>query len=473
MSNSVEKLVSATKAGLNSIIQAAASFDWAWKAALGGALIILPLRFFGLGKEGVIVWVLLVGGAALAGYLRSLPKRLDSARTARWLDERFQSEELLSAALVCMDREGSGRFDGEILEFAETFAAGAPKPRIPLNSFIIKASWVSALCVACLIVLVLAGPARARRGGGLAALEEANSIGKLLENAAALPDSFQGKEAKDLAYRLFPRDKRMASLVERALKDKRIDDLRKLLERAERDFDKRMEKAKSDLERQSIGEELASFQRNAQRGLGGGDENAAEGQGEAEPGSDANDGKGQPEANPGGDAQDQSMSPDPQPGDGSETEGLPGEGSEPGSSGRAGKQNPESGQGQGQGRGGRSAGSEKTPLDEKEMPGPGETGSGKSGSSKVAGEGSGAGVMKSDGRSASNKNEKTLEIGGDDKNQAREMVLPELPGEGKLSAPDFDAKRSSESVLSRKDLPLEYREFAKSYFIRLTEGDEK
>jgi hypothetical protein len=471
MSNSVEKLVSATKAGLNSIIQAAASFDWAWKAALGGALVILPLRFLGLGKEGVLVWVLLVGGAALAGYLRSLPKRLDSARTARWLDERFQSEELLSAALVCMDREGSGRFDGEILEFAEAFAAGAPKPKIPLKSFIIKASWVSALCIACLIVLVLAGPARSRRGGELSTLEKANSISKLLDNAAALPDSFQGKEAKDLAYQLFPRDKRMASLIERALKDRRIDDLRKLLERAERDFDKRMEKAKSDLERQSIGEELASFQQSVKRGLGGGD-NTAEGQGEAEPGSEASDGKGQDQANPEGSAQDENMSPDSQPGDGSQTEGLPGDGADQGSSGRAGKQDPsaEPGQGQGQGRGGRSAGSGKTPLDEKEMQGPGDPGSGKSGSSKVAGTGSGAGVMKSDGRSAS---EKTLEIGGDDKDQAREMVLPEHPGEGTLSAPDFDAKRSSESVLSRKDLPLEYREFAKSYFIRLTEGDEE
>jgi hypothetical protein len=467
MSNSVENLVSSAKARLNALISAAACLDWAWKAALAGAALVLPLRFLGLGWQGLALWAILVAAAACYGYLRSLPRRLDSARAARWLDERYENNELLSAAVVCLERECSGAFDAPILESAEAFAAQARLPEFRLKPFVLKASWTSALCLACLAVIALAQPARDAGPRSLSDARGSSSIDKILESAAARPDSFQGKEARDLAYQLFPRDKRMASLVERALRDGRIEDLRKLLERAERDFNKRLDDAKSELDRQAVAEEMALFKKAMKQGLGGGDSSEGQDENGAEQGDGPNR-KGQEGADPGSGGTD-ARPPDSLANGGQDSSGGSDSGRREGGQPQQPQQpmpGSEPSDGAGSGRDGR------MPNDGSQG-GTSQPGSGKTGGGKMAGVGRGEGVLTLAPKSPGGKAAEPLTLGEDEKDQMREMILPELPGTGKGAAPAFDSTRSAASAVSRTDLPLEYRDFAKSYFIRLTEGEGK
>lgn len=464
MNSPVETLVSAAKARLNAVVCAAACLDWAWKAALAGTVLVLPLRFLGLGWQGAALWAILVATAALYGYLRSLPRRLDSARAARWLDERYGDGELLSAAVVCLERECSGAFDAPVLESAQAFAAGAALPKLRLRPFVVKASWASALCLACLAAILLAQPARPRAPRSLSGLEGRSSIDEILENAAARPDSFQGEEARDLAYQLFPRDKRMASLVERALRDGRIDDLRKLLERAERDFNKRLDEAKSELDRQAAAEELSLFKKAMKNGLGGDSGEGRESEGEKQGG--GTDRKGKDGSDPG------SGGPRENPPD-SLAEGGP-DSKGPSDSGGAGVgQGSQPMPGSGPDSGSGSGGERGMPSDPGSGGGTRQPGSGKSGGGKLAGVGRGEGVLTLTQKAPGGKGPEPLTLGEDEKGQMREMILPEAPGTGKGAAPAFDSKRSASGAVSRKDLPIEYRDFAKSYFIRLTEGEGK
>jgi hypothetical protein len=460
MSESLEKYVVSTRSELNAVFLAGVCLDWAWKAALAGLAVALPLRLLGMGWQGVALWLAALCAAVFAGYLRGLPRRLNSAQTARWLDERLGSRELLSAALVCLRHESPGPYDAEILESADIFVSEAPRVRPPAAPILRKSAWVGALCLACLVVLSLAGPASGGPGGTRqpGSLEDADAISRLLGRQSAQAREFGTADAKELAKELFPADKRMASLAERALRDGRMDDLRKLLGRAVEVLEKQEAKAKSALERQAAAEERLAFENLVQRRLGneGEKEPGAEGQKGGEAGKE--DGAGGGGQTGAGDQAGQGQS-----------------GAERGSPDSPGAQE---GEGQAQGQpGGERGGAGKGEKGDSSRDSPGGVASGSNAAGKGLSSGVGAGhsdeLMLKDGKLKPKAGAGKLDLGKTEDESMNEMVLPGTKAAADPATATLSAERSSESVVSRKDLPLEYREFSQSYFLRLTEGEGK
>jgi hypothetical protein len=398
----------------------------------------------GFGGEGgglgaaLALWGTFSLAGGLAGALASGRSFLDEAGAARWLDERLEDKELLAAAIFGLRRGESGRFDAELIARAEAVlprAAGAKIPRRPLARQGAKA--LAALALGAYLVF-LSGAAVIPRGGAIARPRaEAAAVSDAAKALNALEDG--GKAASDFARAIFPEDKRMAKLAERALREGRIDDLRGILKSAGLELDAKLAGSPSESERKKL----------------------------------AQDGERIGEAANALALASQALAAR--------------EGGSAGSAGRDGRRG-----GYAPGMGGRSypgaggaGGRTPSPTDKSPnaLGGTGAGGTEGAGSSDDSGEGlagkggkgygTGSGSAGDWGRIEPLAGKGSMEIAARKDGGFFELVLPDGRPSRPLSELVPGSLKSAEAAMSREDLPLEYEDFVRSYYLQLSKGESR
>ena len=436
MPDLVLSAVARARRSLNALIVAAGALAWAAPSSLAGGAAALALRAAGI-DGGALVWAAALAAGTAIGAARGFSRRMDDYSAAYWLDDRMRDGELLAAALACIFRGMSGRFDADIVERAGAYARRASKVGLPLRNIARKAALAAAACAASVAFISLgspmAGAAAAATGPAARSEEEAGGGEPAFgEEAGSDPSSF--------ARELFPDDKRLATLAERALREGRTKDFAELLKKAGIELEEDSDRAVGEMARRNLADRGEAPERGgggaSNRSGAGGRRLAAGGRPELADGAEGDGGGG--EAGGGEDGDGPSGS-----GRGEEPgEGLPYPG--------GGEDGPGSG-----GRGGRGAGDEEA------------DGVLRGGD----GWGTGEGAAREWGRIDPSAGGGDAIIPQSEDAPFLEIVLPGRDPDGSPSAVSPAAGRSSGSAAGRARLPYEYEEYLRSYFLALSEGD--
>ncbi len=215
---------------LNLIFLITRILTWfAWIGTFSG-VIFLVARWSGWFSINIELWFLISLLGSLFGFIIGWRQRLDNYATASWLDEHLQSDELLSAALVCLNRDCSGSFDQRIIDSANKFSENPNKVRWPMR-FLLKKIGIVTVVIIFFIAGLLYLPFF---------LNSNNIIFKSAEIKESIGKSSRQKNRqlvvespRTLAKVLFPEDDKMAMLVERALREGNLAVLQNLLRDAE------------------------------------------------------------------------------------------------------------------------------------------------------------------------------------------------------------------------------------------------
>jgi hypothetical protein len=457
MHESLVQALGRTRARLNAVIALHRALSWAAPSAVASGILVAASRVLGLHAAGFVLWAALSLAGAVAGALASRASFLGEEGAARWLDERLGDDELLSAAVACLRRGSEGRFDEDIALKAEGLlprAAGIKAPRGPLAK---RAATAAAAFAIGAYLLFLSGTttaaldartARARLDAGRSPASKAATA------ASALGEG--GKAAADFASSLFPDDKRMATLTERALREGRIDDLRGILKAAGLDLDTKLAGHLTETERKKFAGESARLG-DAMQALALAAQAQAMRKGGA-PGNDKTprDAEGMQGGGGTWGPGSRPWNPDSAPGGGNGPGGNSRRG--PGAQGRS----PNAGPGEGEGSGG----------------GEGRNGEAAAGSGGAAGKGGkgygvGSGAEGDWGSIKPASGKGRMDI-AEPKNPAYfELVLPGKEASSPVSSLAPGSGRSAEAAMSREGLPLEYEDFVRSYFMALSKGESR
>jgi hypothetical protein len=421
MLDGMRRSIGRSRSRLNALIATHRALAWAAPASLAAGLLAALLRALGFSLGAYALLACLTAAAAAAGALRSRKAFLDEAGAARWLDESLGECGLISAALDGLERGGEGRFDPAIAEAAEALLPRAARLRGPMGPLLRRAAIAAAALALGAYMVFLSAPlesstaARRERGAraGTGAGQERRTAAK-----AVLEEG--GPAAADFASSLFPDDRRMATLVERALREGRLDDLRELLKAAGLELDSKIARSIDELERKKLTKEKERLgEAAAELSMAAGDEAS---RGEAEGGRGAG---GRGEAGPGAQG------------------GLFAEGS-----GGAGDSRPGSEADAEQAEGGAAARGGK-------------------------GYGAGSGSEGEWGRVETAASHERLELGAEEKGSFFELVLPGGSAAAPVSKLAPASRRAAEAAMTRESLPLEYEDFVRSYFLALSKGEKR
>jgi hypothetical protein len=482
--------VARARRSLNAIAILGGGLAWLAPAAALAGLAALALGFAGLlpaARPVLPLWGGLSGAAFTLGLALSARRRLDDGAAAAWLDARLGSKELLSAALA-RDKPGRlpGRFDAEIGLRAAALAGKALRPGYPWRFLAIRAaaSLASVLLFGALLSVAANASYRLVPPGGKLAPDVARALPALSRGGLALSDP----ASTAMASYLFAEDPGLADSAGKALREGRVSDLRNLLAKAARDLDDRLSRAVSDSERKRLLQErrkldAASAALSGEGGEGGGASPAADpfaedgssdlegglpgsgggppqfrggpGQaprrGDGDGGGEGGKGKAPPQGNSG---------PQDGPGgQGGHGGGAPPGTQPPGSPGQA------PGQGGGQGGGdGPTPGSPQPPSQ-----GGGSGGAGGPGAGEGAGSsaGSGSGSAKAWGKVRPSAKGGTMSVAADPTTPFFDYVLKGRDAGAVLPGLAASAAKASESAIAGYDLPFEYDDFVRAYFLAL------
>jgi hypothetical protein len=446
------RVIAQARRRLDAAILAQRALRWVAPAALASGFVLALAELAGLRFAALPLMAAVVVAAAGAGTASAWKARMDACQAARWLDRGLGDEELLSAALCCIEEPSRREFGEKLVEAA---AAQLPRART-LRASSLPLAKAGALAIAALGLglgaMALAGSAR---GDAVSAprVAKAGAQGDQAldaETASALASESVGG-ASSFASSLFPEDKRLAKLTERALREGRIDDLRDLLNAADLELESRMDRPIGDLERSKLGEERRRIQEAASvlDRRGGSGKSAGGSRGRA-----GGDGAAQEE----GETENRYSRAAPEAG------GTPeyGQGGAPGDSPSSGK----SGGAFGEGSGGQDSEGEQNYPGERGGAG---SGAGRGGSSYGTGQGAEGSWGPIEGQLSTEK----AVIPSPKDSPFFELVLPGADSSLPLSKIAPASAKSAESAMSRQSVPLEYEEFVRSYFLSLSKGDEQ
>jgi hypothetical protein len=448
MPEALLRLLKTKSSELNAAIAFHRALAYAAPVALAAGLILAALKALGVAGPLFAVWALLAASGAAAGAIASRRSRMDEARTARWLDARLGDEEILGAALSCARREKPGRFDPAILEKADLLLPEAAAIKIPRRPML-KRSVIAAAALAIGAYAVFLSSYAQAGSSAVAKRAVSGAAGGESSSSSSLSQSLSedGKAAADFAASLFPEDRRMANLVERALREGRFDDLAELLKSAGLELDSKLSRAVGEMERKKLTRQRESV-------------DAASSALSMESRNSASQGKGR-SGSRGGTAEDEesdsagedSQAPNARSG------GSQGRGGEPGG---AGEKSP-------QGGGDYASADRGGGMDGPE--GAGGPGAGSKSSKGSLGMGQGSGDEADWGEITPLAGKEKATIPSSPDASFFELVLPGSGASAPISRLAPSSRKSAEAAMAREELPLEYEDFVKSYFITLSQGD--
>jgi len=410
-----------TRVRLNALIALHRALAWAAPSAIAAGILVASARALGMAAAGFPLWSGLALTGAAAGAFASRKAFMSEGAAARWLDSRLGDEELLSAAIACARRGREGPFDSAIAEKAEELLPRAVALKAPRGPMAGRAG-IAAICF-------LAGAYLIFLAGGTAALAKAKVRAEgergSAERASSIASAREGSGPSAFASALFPGDRRMAKLTERALREGRLDDLRDLLKAAGLDIDAKLAGSPTESERKKLAQDrerigdaakaMAMAARASGGGAGGNPSGGSEEGGDRAPGS-------------------QGVSPNAD-----SRASLSAASSE--------LRSPAGPEGGGEGKGASGAG--------------------------AAGRGSGSGPEGDWGAIKPTAGKGSLAIAAPKDPAFFELVLPGSEAAAPISGLAPSSRKSAEAAMAREGLPLEYEDFVRSYFLSLSKGDSR
>jgi len=442
-------LIRQTRAALSAAQTAWGAAGWAAVAAPLAAAAAFSARRLGWvsPRAGLLLWALAALAAACAGAARAFRRRIDRAGAALWLDQSLDDGELFSAALVCLERPQARSFDAELLERAEALAESVARPRPARGALALRlAAAAAALCLSFLF------------------LKSADSTGTAARSAAASPVADAAREAaagsasfgadarpspKELARSLFPNDARLAGLAEQAIREGKLDAIGDLVAKADAELAVRSAESGGGEQRNRLEAERERLKAAARAAV---EDSPREGGAREAAPEEADERGGEEQGQEQGEA----------------------------GSGQAGEAGGDEGVRDDDGSGGGGEGEQRTEPDGRSPPG----GAGRGGADQDspnadsrgrshpgdARPGTGAGSPRSWGRIEGLAEGPEITLPADPRASLFDYLMPAGGPEASLSGRIEAAARSAEAAASREDLPWEYGEWIKSYFLALTKA---
>jgi hypothetical protein len=231
---------------------------WAVKAlcwtGITTGVIILFVRLIGWPGVNLYIWSLFNLAGGLVGLIIGWTKRLNQNETAYWLDEYLHDEEALSAALFCLQRDCSGLPDPAIIERADLIAGQKTKIHWPLHHLTKRIS-ITAMILICIGLIIGSWLPKFH----IVVRNTANPY--LLKKGTAPKKSPQKvdqdttQSAQEIAKLLFPQDEKMARQVEKALREGDVSTVESLLKLANMNLEKIIAKSSSPAEKKRFQDE--------------------------------------------------------------------------------------------------------------------------------------------------------------------------------------------------------------------------
>lgn len=228
---------------LNLILTATKFITWfTWTGVGSGLILLVACRFsrFSVGI-GIWLWLSLALFGGLLGLFIGWRQRLDNYAAAGWLDEHFNNGELLSAAVVCLNRDCSGCFDKLIFESAAGFILQSNRIKWPVRQLVKQTGIAVIVTILFTSGWLYQSPLwRNSHGSQLNTAEVQETIEKMVRqnDRQLVVDS-----PRTLAKMLFPEDERMAMLAERAFREGNLAVLQNLLRDSELNMERLMASA--------------------------------------------------------------------------------------------------------------------------------------------------------------------------------------------------------------------------------------
>lgn len=235
----VLRLLAQSRIKLNLLLMAAKFLAWiVWAGAVSGG-IFLVINLVGWFQIGITIWILITLSCGLPGLIIGWRRRLDNRAAARWLDEHLNSGEILSAALVCLERGCSGSFDEQILNAANTFAQDHTQIKWPFRFLLKQASLVAGIIILFTAGLIFLTPVFYSNNDRV--FLGATGVKKMTgKHSRRNSQRLVVKSPRTLAKMLFPDDVKMAMLAERALREGDFEVLQDLLRDAELNMERQL-----------------------------------------------------------------------------------------------------------------------------------------------------------------------------------------------------------------------------------------
>ncbi|HTX73153.1 MAG TPA: hypothetical protein VMC79_10035 [Rectinemataceae bacterium] len=441
-----------------------------------GGIALLALESMNLVQPGPRTIALWATGAVLSlvlGLGLAARKRLGLKEAAAWFDAGCATEEILSAALTRTQAKGTGPYDGEISRrLSAVLAAHAPAP-YPRATLLRRLALALGLALAFGAALSWQAWPKLFRDSVSSRLDA--SAAAALEEKAQIEGRLSPAAAQALGAWLFPEDKRLAARAGRDLEEGRLGDLRSLLRAATQSLAMETpDSANARRRRQLLQDQsrLGSLPRSPEstpsagasedgRNSGGAADQGGQGSGQARS-SDGEEG-----------TSPQPRSPAPFEGDGPEAEGgerPPSQNLPPGQIQPGQRPSPELAPDSRSPSGGGEAPSEGSSGGS-----PGAGGSeGDSGASPspAPGAGRGAGAPRDWGTISPEASAGPLVIPPDPTKPYFQFALPGLGAPRSGAHAVGLAARSAETGVLREDVPADYQDFLRNYFLSLAREAE-
>jgi hypothetical protein len=423
---------------LNSAIVAHRALVWVTPSAAVAAAASAVLKIVGIEEYSVFVFAVLLALGAAAGAFRGSLSRMGTTETARWLDEKLGGEELFSAALVCLGRGRTGRFDDAVLEQASALVSRAARVGIPVRPTLKKAAVAFAASAAAALALMLVRPLE-RGYVQQGAVERSSDAAPGGGAPGVFSDADIAASSAALASSIFPDDKRMATLAERALREGRMDDFRDILKGADIESTSQIERAVSELEKRKLTRDREQMDEGPLSEFA-----SSRGGRNPEGGAATRDADGGRDSGDSGGAEEGALSDESWPG---MEDGVYPQDSAGDIRGDTGDQ--VGGQGE----------FSRTP--------------GYADALAMGGEGWGVGSSSDQhpwGDVEAAASDEKITLGLKDETPFFELILPGENASTPLSSVLPSSRRAAESAMSREGVPYEYLDFVRSYFMVLTKG---
>jgi hypothetical protein len=409
---------------LNLILVTAKLLTWFTGTGMVFGVIFLMVHWLSRIPVGVVNWLMLSLCGGLIGMAIGRRKRLDNYAAAGWLDEHLKTGELLSAALVCLNRDCSGCFDHQILESAATFVDKSYRIRWPVR-YLLKRTAMAVMIVSCVTLGLNYWFPFSRNSKG--SFLNSTGVKEAVEKLSSQDRQLVVESPRTLSKMLFPEDERMAILAERAFREGNLAVLQNLLKDAELNMERLMAEAANPDEQRRLKNEIEQRKQLM-------DTLIAQSQ------------------------QEKQNFPQPKNGEGEippEEEGFERENEQTGKDGSL-AQSFNSGQG-----------------DRNQMK---EGAQNHSNSLPAGGNKAGAGHHPKQGKwgevAARTGREETI-ISKNKDSQTLEYVLPGKDARIPLSQVVPDAERSAEAAIHRQGIPFEYEDFIRNYFLLLAKESKE
>ncbi len=253
--NNIISFIKKSRLKLNTII----IFSWFLKiifiSGIISGFIIFILRFFKLYNMNIFNWAIFTLTGGLIGIIIGWSKRIDILSASKWLDDYLKNNDMLSSALICVKRKCDGIFDKLIIEKADKSLEKYSKINWPLKDIFKRLLIATITCLFCIYILEFWNPVYNRKQ--LLNLNSNTKIDNNSNNDKEFQDDKnwvfnQEQNSKDLSRLLFPENREFSELAEKALEKGDTEMLDELFQKEISKLDEMIKNAKTQTEKEEI-----------------------------------------------------------------------------------------------------------------------------------------------------------------------------------------------------------------------------